>query len=315
MFNRMNIFEKTKIIKEKALEIGFDDVGIIKADFLSDQKNYLQDWLNKGFHAEMSYMQNNFEKRLDSRLLVENAKSIIIVLKNYFPSKIQIPDTYKVSKYAYGQDYHKVLKDDLFSLFEYINTNISQISGRVFVDSAPVLEKALAQKAGLGWIGKNSLLLTKKGSFMFIGEIIIDLELEYDSPNIKNFCGNCTKCINACPTNAITEPYIIDSSKCISYLTIEKKGEFSNEENYNFNDYIFGCDICQDVCPWNNKSVKTTDSRFEPNNLLLSLTKKDWNEISEQTFNNIFADTAVKRTKYSGLKRNIEFVDKKKYRT
>lgn len=298
-------------IKKYALEIGFDDVGIIRADFLSDEKDNLQKWLDNNYHAEMSYMERNFDKRLDARLLVENAKSIIVVLKNYYPPKVQNSDTYQISKYAYGQDYHKVLKDDLYKLFEFINNEINETKGRVFVDSAPVLEKAIAKKAGLGWIGKNSMLLTKKGSFFFIGEIIIDLELSYSDKELASFCGNCTKCIDACPTNAIVEPYIINANKCISYLTIEKKGDFDDNLNLNFENNIFGCDICQNVCPWNKKSTPTNDPRLLNNSILLKLKHNDWENISQQTFNNIFKHSPVKRTKLEGLRRNINFVKNK----
>lgn len=300
--------EKSEIIKNYALKLGFDDIGIVKADFLFEEQEHLENWIKKGFHAEMKYMENNFEKRLNPLKLVENAKSIIIVLKNYFPAHHQGEDSFKISKYAYGQDYHKVIKDDLHKLFSFINTEIEPAKGRIFVDSAPVLEKKWAQKAGLGWIGKNSLLLTKNGSFFFIGEIISDLELEYENEEIKNFCGNCSKCIDTCPTKAITEPYVINSNLCISYLTIEKKGEFEADFNLNFQNNIFGCDICQDVCPWNNKSKTTEDKRFEPNSLLFELKKPDWQKLKITEFNNIFQNSALERTGFDGLKRNITYL-------
>ncbi len=303
--------KKSEIIKKQAINLGFDDVGITNADFLKNEKNNLEKWLKKGYNAGMKYMENNFNKRLDQRLLVDEAKSIIVVLKNYYPKKKQNKDNYLISKYAYGKDYHKVLKNDLYKLFNFINEKISPAKGRVFVDSAPVLEKKLAKKAGLGWIGKNSLLLTKKGSYFFIGEIISNLELFYDKPYTKNFCGNCNKCINACPNNAITEPFVIDANKCISYQTIERKNEFEQNFNLNFNNYIFGCDICQDVCPWNKNSKPTNDKRFEPKSLLFDLKKDDWENLSKQTFNNIFGKSAVKRTKYKGLFRNIEYLKNK----
>ncbi len=302
--------EKSEKIKKYALELGFDAVGIIKSEFLSHEESKLRNWLKKDFHAGMDYMMRNTEKRLDPSLLVEKAKTLIVVLKNYFPAKRQIQGTLKVSKYAYSQDYHKILKEDLFNLFAYINENIEHINGRVFVDSAPVLEKKWAQKAGLGWIGKNSLLLTKKGSFFFIGEIIIDIELDYEKTEFKNFCGTCTKCIDACPTNAITEPFVINSNLCISYLTIERRGIFDENMNLNFRDYIFGCDICQDVCPWNRKSKPSEDKRFSPHFLLLELQRNDWKNINKQKFDNIFRKSAVKRTKYEGLMRNINYVIK-----
>ncbi|MBN2662252.1 MAG: tRNA epoxyqueuosine(34) reductase QueG [Bacteroidales bacterium] len=307
----MNISEKTELIKNQALKTGFNEIGIIKADFLSSEKEHLQKWIDNNYHADMSYMKRNFEKRLNPNLLVENAKSVIVVLKNYFPQKQQNNNTYQISKYAYGADYHKILKDDLYKLFEFINKQIEPVNGRVFVDSAPVLERSIAKKAGLGWIGKNSMLLTKKGSFFFIGELIIDIELTYSTKQINSYCGSCTKCIEACPTGAIIKPYIINSNNCISYQTIEKKGEFENDFNLNFKNNIFGCDICQDVCPWNKKSIPTEDERFNPHFLLLQLEKKDWENISEQTFNNIFINSAVKRTKYTGLYRNINYIKNK----
>ncbi len=301
---------KAQLIKEYALNLGFDDVGIIKADFLKDEEKRLREWLNRRYNAEMSYMERNFQKRLDVRELVENAKTVIVVLKNYYPKELQQADTYQISKYAYSADYHKIIKDDLHKLFNYINSEIQPILGRVFVDSAPVLEKTLAKNAGLGWIGKNSLLLTKKGSYYFIGEIIIDLELNYDDVDFLSYCGTCTKCIDACPTNAIVEPYIVDANKCISYLSIEKKGAFDEKMSLNFENNIFGCDICQDVCPWNRKVKSTIDERFNPNFLLLQLKKDDWINLSKQKFDNIFNTSAVKRTKYEGLMRNIEYVNK-----
>ncbi len=302
---------KSEKIKQFALEIGFDDVGIVEADFLHEEKQHLEEWLDNGYNAEMRYMNNHFDKRLNPKLLVENAKSIIVVIKNYYPSQKQAKDTLQVSKYAYFGDYHNIIKKKLRNLFDKINTEVAEINGRVFVDSAPVLEKIWAKKANLGWIGKNSLLLTKQGSYFFIGEIICDLPLEYDTPQIKDYCGTCTKCIDACPTKAIVEPYIIDANKCISYLTIEKKGDFDKNLNLNFKNYIFGCDICQDVCPWNKKSEPTDDKDFEANFLLLSLKYENWQNLSKQTFNKIFKNSAVKRTKYEGLTRNIKYATRK----
>ena len=302
--------EKSERIKKRALELGFDNVGIVKTEFLQDEKENFDVWLKNNFHAEMNYMERNIEKRLNPALLVEKSKSIIVVLKNYYPSKEQIENTYKISKYAFGIDYHEVLKTDLHKLFSFINNEIEPVNGRIFVDSAPVLEKKWAEKANLGWIGKNSLLLTKKGSFFFIGEIILDIELDYEDAIFKDYCGSCTKCIDACPTNAITEPYVVNSNLCISYLTIEKKGEFEN--NFNFRNNIFGCDICQDVCPWNNKSETHNEERFEPHFLLTELKKNDWQEMSKETFDNIFKHSAVKRTKYKGLMRNVNYLKVKK---
>ncbi|MBN2894025.1 MAG: tRNA epoxyqueuosine(34) reductase QueG [Bacteroidales bacterium] len=307
----MNITEKSKKIKEFANEIGFDNVGIVKADFLNDEKENLANWLNNGYNADMQYLENNFDKRLDPRLLVENAKSVIVVIKNYFPENQQLEDTFKVSKYSYNDDYHTVIKNNLHKLFNFINTEIQPVKGRIFVDSAPVLEKAWAKKAGLGWIGKNSLLLTKKGSFFFIGEIVIDIELDYEVIDYKSFCGNCIKCIDACPTNAIVKPYIVDSNKCISYQTIENKGEIDISLKGKFENWIFGCDICQDVCPWNKFSEPTSNQQFKISDLLQNMSKKDWKNLTVDEFNNIFKGSAVKRTKYEGLMRNINFAEQK----
>ncbi|MEA3450982.1 MAG: tRNA epoxyqueuosine(34) reductase QueG [Bacteroidota bacterium] len=298
--------EKSEKIKKRALELGFDKVGIVKAELLQNEKENFDVWLKNNFNAEMNYMERNVEKRLNPTLLVEKSKSIIIVLKNYFPSQKQVDDTFKISKYAFGNDYHDVLKADLHKLFTFINNEIEFVNGRIFVDSAPVLEKKWAQKANLGWIGKNSLLLTKKGSFFFIAEIILDIELDYNEPEFNDYCGSCTNCIDACPTKAIVEPYVVNSNLCISYLTIEKKGEFENNFELNFEDYIFGCDICQDVCPWNKKAVPHDEELFEPHFLLTQLKKTDWKKLTKETFDTIFKHSAVKRTKYNGLMRNID---------
>ena len=299
---------KSEKIKEYAKQIDFDAVGIVSADFLSEEKNNLNNWLKNGYNAEMDFMNRNIDKRLDPRELVDNAKSVIVVLKNYFPEKHQIKNTYKISKFSYGNDYHHVIKNDLRKLFNFINDEIQPIKGRIFVDSAPVLEGAWAKKAGLGWVGKNSLLLTKKGSFFFIGELIIDLELESETVDYKSFCGTCTKCIDACPTNAIVEPYIVDANKCISYQTIENKGDIDISLKGKFENWIFGCDICQDVCPWNKKSTPTNEKHFKITDLLQNLTKKEWQNLNRESFNNIFKNSAISRTKLSGLKRNIEFI-------
>lgn len=298
----------TKKIKQKALELGFSAIGISKADFLENESKQLKEWLNNGNHGEMQYMENHFDKRVDPRKLVDGAQSVISVLYNYYPEEKQIENTYKVSKYAYGRDYHFVLKEKLYELFEFINKEIKEVSGRAFVDSAPVMDKVWAAKAGLGWIGKNTNLISKEfGSFVFIGEIIIDLELDYSETPVKDYCGNCTKCIDACPTNALS-PYQLDARKCISYLTIEKKGEISAEFKGKWNDWIFGCDICQNVCPWNIKRTSHKEFEFEPHPDLFSLQKTDWEKLSEEHFSEIFRKSAVKRTKYEGLKRNIEFL-------
>ncbi|CAN1556831.1 COG1600 Uncharacterized Fe-S protein [Flavobacteriaceae bacterium] len=256
----------------------------------------------------MAYMENHFDKRLDPTLLVDDAKSVVSLLLNYYPSELQNSDSFKISKYAYGQDYHYVIKDKLNELLFSIQQNIGEVSGRAFVDSAPVLDKAWAAKSGLGWIGKSSNLLTQKvGSFYFIAELIIDLDLEYDQVTTDH-CGTCTACIDACPTQAIVAPYLVDGSKCISYFTIELKDSIPQEMKGKFNDWVFGCDVCQDVCPWNRFSKPHNEPLFNPNPDLLSISKKDWIEISEETFNVVFKNSALKRTKYQGIKRNIAFL-------
>ncbi len=282
--------------------------GISKAEFLEKEAPRLEKWLHNNMHGEMQYMENYFDKRLDPRLLVPGAKSVISLLLNYFPEKTQDKETYKISKYAYGQDYHHVIKTKLRQLQHFISEEIGEVSGRAFVDSAPVLDKAWAAKSGLGWIGKHSNLLTQKvGSFYFIAELIVDLELDYDLP-VTDHCGSCTACIDACPTQAITQPYVVDGSKCISYFTIELKNEIPNSVKGQFEDWIFGCDICQDVCPWNRFSKKHQEPLFNPNPLLLEMNKTDWEEITEDVFKKVFSKSAVKRTKYNGLKRNIRFL-------
>ena len=259
-------------------------------------------------HGEMGYMKNHFDKRLDPRLLVEGSKSVISLLLNYYPSEEQTSESYKISKYAYGQDYHYVIKSKLRQLQHFISEQIGEVSGRAFVDSAPVLDKAWAAKSGLGWIGKHSNLLTQQvGSFYFIAELIVDLELDYDSP-VTDHCGTCTACIDACPTQAIVEPYVVDGSKCISYFTIELKNEIPTEFKGQFDDWAFGCDVCQDVCPWNRFSKPHQEPLFNPNPELLGMSKKDWEEITEDVFKKVFQKSAVKRTKFSGLQRNIKFL-------
>lgn len=256
----------------------------------------------------MTYMENHFDKRLDPRLLVDGAKSVISLLLNYYPSEQQNQESYKISKYAYGEDYHFVIKDKLKSLLQFIQEEIGEVNGRVFVDSAPVLDKAWAAKSGLGWIGKNANLITQKvGSFYFIAELIIDLELEYDTPTTDH-CGTCTACIDACPTQAIIQPYVVDGSKCISYFTIELKDNLPQEMKGQFEDWVFGCDVCQDVCPWNRFAKPHHEPLFQPKPELLNFSKRDWQELTKETFNKVFKNSAVKRTKFEGLLRNIEFV-------
>jgi len=297
------------LIKSEAKRLGFDYVGISKADFLEEEAPRLESWLNKNMHGQMSYMQNHFDKRLDPRILVPGAKSVVSLLLNYYPSQKQVDSTApKISKYAYGADYHEVIKDKLNQLLQFIKDTIGDVDGRVFVDSAPVLDKAWAKKSGLGWIGKNSNLINKQsGSFFFIAELIIDLELEADGP-IKDYCGTCTKCIDACPTEAIVAPQIVDGSKCISYYTIELKDAIPSDVKGKFDNWMFGCDVCQDVCPWNRFSKPHHEPQFNPTNGLLEMTKKEWLELTEETFKKVFKDSAVKRTKYNGLTRNIKFI-------
>lgn len=299
----------TQLIKEQAKSLGFAFCGISKATFLEEEAPRLEKWLKQNMHGEMHYMANHFDKRLDPRLLVDDAKSVISVLYNYYTDKKQADaEAPKISKYAYGEDYHVVVKDKLYQLFEFIKEQAGEINGRVFVDSAPVMDKVWAKKSGLGWIGKNSNLINKQqGSFFFIGEIILDIELQEDGP-IKDYCGTCTRCIDACPTDAIVEPYVVDGSKCISYFTIELKNEIPNNVKGKFDNWVFGCDICQDVCPWNSFSKPHNEPRFEPALSLLEMTKKDFENLTEESFNKVFKKSAVKRTKFNGLKRNIQFL-------
>lgn len=297
-----------KLIKQKAIQLGFSAIGFSKASFLEEESKQLKFWLDNGFQGEMHYMENHFEKRVDPTKLVENAKTVISVLFNYLPEEKQNDGSYKISKYAYGKDYHYVVKDKLFELLDFINTEISEVNGRAFVDSAPVMEKAWAVKSGLGWIGKNTNLISKEfGSFFFIGELIIDLELDYNTESYKNYCGNCTKCIDACPTNAL-KPYELDARKCISYLTIEKKGEIPEEFKGKWSDWIFGCDACQDVCPWNQKIKPHNEESFRISDLLRDMDKSEWEEIDKSRFKKIFKKSPIERTKFEGLKRNIEFL-------
>ena len=303
-----NTSKHTRLIKEEAKRLGFLSCGISKAQFLDEEAPRLEQWLNNNMHGKMQYMENHFDKRLDPTKLVEDSKSVISLLLNYYPDQTQTEDSYKLSKYAYGTDYHFVIKDKLKQLLAFINEEIGEVYGRAFVDSAPVLDKAWAAKSGLGWIGKHSNLLSQKtGSFYFIAELIIDLDLDYDNPTTDH-CGTCTACIDACPTQAIVQPYVVDGSKCISYFTIELKEELPSTMKNKFDDWMFGCDVCQDVCPWNRFSKPHSEPLFNPHPDLLSMTKKDWDEITEDTFRKIFKKSAVKRTKLSGLNRNINFL-------
>lgn len=300
----------TKLIKAEAQRLGFLSCGISKAGFLEQEAPRLENWLNNQMNGQMSYMENHFDKRLNPTLLVDDAKSVISLLLNYYPSELQNQDSYKISKYAYGQDYHHVIKEKLKELLYFIQTEIGEVSGRAFVDSAPVLDKAWAAKSGLGWVGKNSNLITQKvGSFYFIAELIIDLELEYDAPTTDH-CGSCTACLDACPTEAIVAPYVVDGSKCISYFTIELKDNLPQEMKGKFDDWMFGCDVCQDVCPWNRFSKPHNEPLFQTNKGILNFSKSDWEEITVDTFQKVFKNSAVKRTKYEGLLRNINFLKK-----
>ncbi|WP_077401850.1 tRNA epoxyqueuosine(34) reductase QueG [Cellulophaga omnivescoria] len=305
----VNKEKTTALIKDEAKRLGFMSCGVSKAKFLEEEAPRLESWLTKNMNGQMSYMENHFDKRLDPTKLVEGSKSVISLLLNYYPEETQNTDALKISKYAYGQDYHHVIKSKLRELQEFITDNIGEVEGRAFVDSAPVLDKAWAAKSGLGWIGKNSNLITQKvGSFYFIAELIVDIELDYDSA-VTDHCGTCTACIDACPTQAIVDPYVVDGSKCISYFTIELKNEIPADVRGKFDDWIFGCDVCQDVCPWNRFSKPHNEPLFNPHPDLLSMTKKDWVEITEDVFRKVFKKSAVKRTKFSGLQRNIDFLD------
>ncbi|TDB67936.1 tRNA epoxyqueuosine(34) reductase QueG [Arundinibacter roseus] len=302
--------ERAILIKEKAAALGFDFCGISNAQFLEAEAPRLEKWLNKNQHGQMAWMANHFDKRLDPRKLMEGAQSVVSVLLNYYPEQRLSEDSeaYKLSKYAYGTDYHFVLKDKLKSLLTFIHTEIGEVQGRAFVDSAPVMDKVWAARSGLGWIGKHSNLLNRQmGSFFFIGELILDLELAADGP-MTDYCGTCTRCIDACPTDAIVEPYVVDGSKCISYFTIELKEAIPKEVQGKFENWIFGCDICQDVCPWNRFSQPHTTPEFALSPALAAFTNKDWEEITEDVFKEIFRRSPVKRTKLEGLKRNLRFV-------
>lgn len=306
--------ECTLFIKRRAAALGFDYCGISEARFLEEEARRVENWLHIHMNGQMAWMEDNFEKRLDPTKLVPGARSVVSLLYNYFPSRDIADDksSYKISKYAYGTDYHQVINNKLRELMTGLQEKVGDINGRVFVDSAPVLERVWAKNSGLGWIGKNTLLLNRDmGSFFFLAEIIIDTELEYDGP-VKDYCGTCTRCMDACPTDAFPKPYVLDASRCISYLTIELKNNIPESFSDHMEDWIFGCDICQDVCPWNRFSKPHQEPAFDPPPDLVQMTKKDWEEITEDVFNELFKKSALKRTKYKGLKRNIEFVKKRK---
>jgi epoxyqueuosine reductase len=299
-------------IREEARRLGFSHIGFAPAQKMDKEARQLEKWLNKGMHGKMTYMENHFDKRVDPRKLVEGAKSVISLMYNYYPAEEQDDNgAPRIARYAYGKDYHFVVKKKLWSLLQFIKENIGEVNGRYFVDSAPVLERDWAKRAGTGWVGKNTLLIhPKSGSYFFLAELIIDLELSYDHP-MKDYCGTCRRCIEACPTDAIApEGYILDGSKCISYFTIELKEALPTSYKGKFENWMFGCDICQEVCPWNRFSTPHTEPEFTPHPELLQMTKEEWESLSEETFRKVFKKSAVKRTKFSGLKRNIDFLKK-----
>ncbi len=309
----MNTLEAhTRFIKNTASELGFNYCGISKAVQLTEDARRLEDWLSKGMHGDMHYMENHFDMRVNPQLLVPGAKSVITLLLNYFPHEAQNEGAPKISKYAYGKDYHEVIREKLNELLSSIKDKIGDVNGRGFVDSAPVLERTWAQKSGLGWIGKNgNMITTKNGSFFFIATIITDLELHYDDPFVKDYCGTCTRCIDNCPTEAILPNKVVDGSKCISYFTIELKDLLIPDEmKGKFNNWMFGCDICQDVCPWNRFSKPHSEIAFTPIPEVLNFSTKQWESLSEEAFKKIFKNSAIKRTKFKGLQRNLQFIQK-----
>ena len=300
----------SQIIKEKAKDLGFDYCGISKAEKLKNEEAHLEEWLRKGYHGKMNYMANHFDKRLDPTNLVPGAKSVISLIYNYYPREAQDNNELKIARYAYGKDYHLVIKQKLKYLLKEIQSQLGEIQGRVFVDSAPVMERQWAQKSGLGWLGKNTLLLNREmGSFFFLAELIIDLELDPDGP-IADYCGTCTKCMDACPTDAFPAPYVLDASRCISYFTIELKDSVPEEFSGEYDNWIFGCDICQEVCPWNRFSKPHSQPDFNKSDSLLEIEENNWQDITEETFKEVFKDSPIQRTGFKGLKRNIDFIKK-----
>lgn len=303
----MNKTQLTKLIKDKAIALDFEQIGISKAGFLEEEAPRLEDWLNKKHQGKMSYMENYFDLRLDPTKLVEGSKSVISLVLNYYPEDILVGDV-SIAKYAYGKDYHKVIKKKVNALLIDLKTEIGDFNARAFTDSAPIMERQWAAKSGLGWLGKNTLLINKrKGSFYFLAEIICDLELDYDVP-VNDHCGTCTACLDACPTDALLKPYELDASKCISYLTIELKDNLPSEFKGKFGNWAFGCDICQDVCPWNRKSKPNTTLEFQPNDAFKEAYQNDFKEITIEAFDKVFSGSAVKRTKYEGFVRNLDFL-------
>ncbi len=309
----MNIHQSTAFIKTTAVRLGFDHCGIAKAQLLDDDAKRLEKWLSKGMHGSMQYMENHFDMRIDPSKLVPGAKSVITLMKNYYPEKEQRKDAPKISKYAYGKDYHEVIREKLKELLAEIRTEIGEINGRGFVDSAPVLERSWAERSGLGWVGKNGNLINKQsGSFFFIATLITDLQLQYDDAFAKDYCGNCTKCIDACPTEAILPDKVIDGSKCISYFTIELKDALiPGAMKGKFDNWMFGCDTCQDVCPWNRFSKPHNEMAFTPLPEILNFTNSQWEELNEESFKKIFKDSPLRRTKFKGIQRNLKFIQQK----
>jgi epoxyqueuosine reductase len=307
-----NLQKHTDLIKKSALQLGFDFCGIAKVQPLNEDAKRLENWLSKGMHGTMKYMENNFDLRIDPSKLVPGAKSVITLLLNYFPAQQQAAQVPKISKYAYGNDYHEVIRTKLKIFLQQVKEQIGEVNGRGFVDSAPVLERTWAQKAGIGWIGKNGNLINMKGgSFFFIATLIVDLELNYDNEFIKDYCGTCTKCIDSCPTEAILPDKVIDGSKCISYYTIElKEALIPGDMKGRFDDWMFGCDVCQDVCPWNRFSKPTSEINFRPLPEILNFSKNDWEDLTEESFKTIFNNSALKRSKFEGIKRNLKFLSK-----
>jgi epoxyqueuosine reductase len=301
--------DHTSVVKQTAASLGFDFCGIARAELLDDDARRLEQWLNSGMQGSMKYMENYFDLRVDPQKLVPGARSVITLLLNYFPSQTQNVGAPRISKYAYGGDYHEVIKMKLKSFFQILREKIGEIQGRGFVDSAPVLERTWAQKSGLGWIGKNGNLITKQsGSFLFIATMITDIALEYDDPFARDYCGSCTRCIDACPTSAILPDKVVDGSRCISYFTIELKDMIPSQMKGKFDNWMFGCDVCQDVCPWNRFSKSTNELQLQPIQEILNFSLHDWDNLTEESFNKIFKDSPLRRSKYSGIKRNLKFL-------
>lgn len=305
-----NIAKHTGLIKDQAAALGFDHCGIARAVLLDEDARRLESWLSKGMHGNMQYMENHFDLRIDPAKLVPGARSVITLLMNYFPAQQQDEEAPRISKYAYGNDYHEVIREKLRSLLQFIKVHIGEVNGRGFVDSAPVLERSWAQKSGLGWIGKNGNIINKQtGSYFFIATLITDLELEYDDAYAKDYCGTCTKCIDACPTDAILPDKVVEGNKCISYFTIELKEALIPEKmKGKFDNWMFGCDVCQDVCPWNRFATATQEKQFTPIPAILNFSNSDWEEMTEESFKTIFKHSPLKRTKFEGIKRNLRFL-------